>query len=290
MKLSKPAIINTILVFLFTFMLNKVNAQKLPLVQRTGLIAPKDLRIDGISAEWGGVYHAYNKNTRLYYSIANNNTVLYLTIHVNDPIVIDKLLAGGITLSIFSSDKKSDKGSSTITFPLMQMQDRSSIVHKIKDHDLNIEQELTNINDQLTNSTKGIQITGISAIPDTLISTSNTYDIKVASSINVKRELTCELSIPLRYLQKYIDSSGAFKYDIKLNGLKPSGINVMVNGSPMSSNSPEAQEIMRQIASSSNISSATQNLSTGAVSIQRNNALQELMSPTDFTGDYLLIK
>lgn len=67
-----------------------VEAQKLSAVQETSVFAPAGIRIDGKAAEWGPAFQAYNKTTRIFYTLANDRNTLYLTVHASDKTTIRK--------------------------------------------------------------------------------------------------------------------------------------------------------------------------------------------------------
>lgn len=264
-------------------------AQKLPNVQTASMLAPADSKADGKTSEWAGQYQAYNKATRIFYTMANTTDKLLLAVHATDPSVINKILAGGVTLSISGIDKKSPQQLTTITFPVVPTADRSGIIYKLKDPEFNIEQGLTDLNHELANSAKEIQIVGVKDLTDTLVSIYNTYDVKAVAAIDTKRELTYELSFPLKYIQQHIDNEGAFKYDIKLNGM---GIRAMtqvtINGKSVSINSPEAQQAFNML-STGNFATMTVS-SSGRTTMQSGSSTQDLYNQTDFNGTYTLAK
>src|ERR1700709_19758 len=83
------------------------NAQKLPNVQQGEMRATTNIKIDGKTNEWNFV--AYNKNTEVYYTIANDDADLYLIVKAVKPDIVDKLIFGGLTLTVNASGKKSEK-------------------------------------------------------------------------------------------------------------------------------------------------------------------------------------
>jgi len=76
-----------------------LNAQKLPKIQEESLRAPNDIKIDGTFSEWNGKFKAYNTNTQIFYTIANNDSLLFLTMRATDQLIIRKIIAGRITIT-----------------------------------------------------------------------------------------------------------------------------------------------------------------------------------------------
>src|ERR1700679_2125120 len=81
-------------------------AQKLPEVQPAAVWAPENIKIDGDANEWNNKFQAYNKTAGIYYTLSNNEDHLFLTVQATDPDMINKLVAGGLTLTIQKSGKK----------------------------------------------------------------------------------------------------------------------------------------------------------------------------------------
>jgi uncharacterized protein YpmB len=98
----------------FTTLVSTVIAQKLPNIQQANIYAPAHLKIDGIANEWNNQFQAYNKTVDIYYSIANDDSNLYLIVRAKNEDIIEKISKGGITLTI---GKKSENNVA-ITFPM----------------------------------------------------------------------------------------------------------------------------------------------------------------------------
>lgn len=247
-----------------------VKAQKLPTIQQISLRAPADIKTDGRATEWNNEFQAYNKATSVFYTIANDDENFYLTIQATDDVIIDKILSGGITLSFRSADKKN--ASAALTFPLIPTSNKSTIVNKIKNPETKIDEELETINNQLTTVSKQIRVTGIPAIADTLASVYNDYGLKVAGQLDKNKDYTCELALPLKYLQAFLNE-GRLKYDVKLNGRDFKLTNMKLNGQAMDPNSAQANELIAKMGA------------------QRGSMFSpEMLNPTDFSGTYTLSK
>lgn len=79
--------------------------QKLPNVQKNSLRAPSTLKIDGKPDEWNN-FQAYNNATQVSYTLCNDDENLYLVIQTRESDVVNKIMGGGIALSIQKSGKK----------------------------------------------------------------------------------------------------------------------------------------------------------------------------------------
>ena len=92
------------------------NAQRLPKIQTTSVLAPADIKIDGKPTEWNNKFQAFNRTTEVYYTLSNSATKLYLTIQSNERRIIRKIISNGITLTILA-DPKQNKDGLAVTFP-----------------------------------------------------------------------------------------------------------------------------------------------------------------------------
>lgn len=255
-----------VITLVLCFVLANAAAQKLPNVQKTSLRAPAGIKIDGVPTEWNNTFQANNHSTNVFYTIANDENNLYLVIQSITVHTVEKILSGGITLTLNAGNK--DKSLPVaITYPLLPPKDRSAIVSKVRSETTNMEVELPDMNKQLTNNSKEIKIKGIEAIPDTLISVYNENGIKAAALLNNHKAYTYELALPLKYLQQLTGITNKLNYNIKLNGLMLKVVTIRINGV-----SPDIS------------SHVVVNGGTG------NSELQDLTSPTDFSGIYILAK
>ncbi|MEO8947091.1 MAG: hypothetical protein ABI308_01690, partial [Mucilaginibacter sp.] len=94
--------------------------KKLKDIQAVSVFAPAKVKIDGNLSEWNNDFEAYNKNTKLYYTMSNDDKYLYLAIKSTDATNNTKIIAGGITLAINTANKKKDKDAYTVTFPVVE--------------------------------------------------------------------------------------------------------------------------------------------------------------------------
>jgi hypothetical protein len=227
-------------------------AQKLPTEQQVSLRAPANIKVDGKAAEWNNTFQAYNKHVDFYYTMANDDDKLYLTVQVTDPSVIRRICSTGITLTINKAGKKDDKGGISITYPVFDENNRFTPMLKYRSFtsppseatagvSVNIVQ--TNIKmpdnsptiqtDSFINATnktmltkaKTIRTTGIKDV-DTVISIYNTDGIKAASLFDNKMTYTLELSITLKQLGLSAINPDKFTYHLRINEVKDHGINI----------------------------------------------------------------
>jgi len=252
------------------------HAQKLPKIQEVSVRAPAKVKIDGKATEWGNQFQAYNKNTEIFYTIANDDEKLYLIVRVIKPFIINKVIKGGITFTINHAVEKKDKQPVSVTFPAFEKDDKQAIGHIVTskpdatDDSLAMKKETDSVmhllNKQMIAKCKVMVIKGIKAFDDTLLSVYNEEGIKAAALFNNKLAYTYELAIPLKYLGITANSPVKFSYNITLNsmpinliGIAPKDIaGITVMGGTITIEGPGAAEF---------------------------NALS---SPTDFWGEYSL--
>jgi len=276
-------------VFLMTLSF-AANAQKLPAVQpSTGFRAPANIRIDGKTTEWDNTFQANNHATDIFYTMANDDTRLYLVVQCTVPDVISKIIGGGITLTIQKSGKKTDKDGISITYPIFTKDNRPSLGISRK---ISVENGVTKTettgdvltdsviaarNKQLADKSKFIGISGIPGL-DSLISVYNENGIKTGQAINNKGAYTYELSVDLKTLGISAADASKFAYHITLNGLGKPQMTIKIqnaDGTTATNNSAVAQspEVSDMIAK------MTAAMGGGG-----------LFSATDFWGEYTLAK
>ncbi|WP_448698560.1 hypothetical protein ACFGVR_17085 [Mucilaginibacter sp. AW1-3] len=228
MKTKVTSSFKLILIALFvTTLCGHVQAQKD--IQAANLKAPEGIKIDGKLNEWGYDFQAYNKTTKAYYTMANDDKNLYLVVKVKDKLNIVKTLGGGISLTINTADKKKDKDAFVITFPMppprgagrsalrgarggfgggnqtqtpAQIDSASRVAHKTA---LGLIRE--------------IGVLGFKDITDSTISIYNEYGIKAAAGFDEEDSFVTELAIPLKLLALNADDPKEFAYNFKMNGV-----------------------------------------------------------------------
>jgi len=218
----KKTIIPFKLIFLLLSFPAIVLAQKLPVKQEGSVRAPADIKIDGKATEWGDKFQAYNKATDIYYTLSNDDENIYLVVQTKYHDVADKILRGGITLTINHTLAKKDNAPVAITYPVFVGRGQSDVTNMLsrkenekRDANNTIVTSIEDMNKMLDVSAKTIRISGINAIADKEISVYNQEGIKAASQFDKQLVYTYELAIPLKYLALPVDG---FSYNIKING------------------------------------------------------------------------
>lgn len=228
-------------------------------------------------------YQAFNKATRLHYTVTNDNENLYVVMKAEDPIDASKVLMGGITLSFNPSGQKKEAPYS-ITFPVVAKpqsgQGRSmkgGIDHHVEGPAFSQKTDAPGTaearNKKLAAFTE-IQVVGLD-IPDTLISIYNTYGIKAAMNYDEEGSLVSKFQIPLKLLKLKVENPKAFSYNIK------------VNGRPMPApplDSQNAEWTGRPGAGRGSLVIRKANGRSGVINLD-----PSVLEPTDFWGTYLLI-
>jgi hypothetical protein len=106
-------------------------AQKLEKTQRTTgkcKNSGSNIKIDGKANDWGNKFEANNSSTELLYTIANDDTKLYLVAQTVSPYtVMNRIANGGIKLIIQKNGTKTDAGAPFVKFPFLQKGRRVSI-------------------------------------------------------------------------------------------------------------------------------------------------------------------
>src|SRR5471030_404342 len=96
-----------------------VAQKKLDNIQQGGVVAPEKVKIDGKFGEWEDTFAAFNKTTKLFYTLSNDDKNLYLVVKCTDAINNSKIMGGGVTLTINTAGKKKEEGAYSVTFPIV---------------------------------------------------------------------------------------------------------------------------------------------------------------------------
>lgn len=215
-----------ILCILITGIFNTATAQKVNNVQQGGITAPAGLKIDGKLTEWGSGLQAYNKSTKLWYTLANDDQDIYLAIRSTDAANINKILAGGISFIVNTSGKKRDKDAFVITYPVVTMSGGRGTGRGRRgfgQQDAPDSAEILAQHKQALAACKEISAIGFKDITDTLISIYNEYSIKAVANFDDKGDFVYELAIPLKMMQLAADKPVEIAYQIKVNGMQLGG-------------------------------------------------------------------
>ncbi|TKC07902.1 hypothetical protein FA048_12100 [Pedobacter polaris] len=261
----------------FSLIIGSSFAQKLPDIQSASMIAPTGIRIDGKSTEWNDVFAAENRRTEVFYTLANDDKNLYLILKSANSNNTNKIMLGGVTFTINAEGKKREKEGVSITYPLInranrnqggrtgQGQNRQGGQGGFQNRNQQNPQQRDSIalvarKAQLA-GVKEIRVTGFKSITDSLISIYNEYGIKAVANFNQKGEYVYELAIPLSLID--LKDKKEFVYQLKLSGLSNMSFGGFGGGG---------------------------NFGGGRLGAGGGNNSQDLMSPTDFWGKYILIK
>ena len=194
------------------------SAQKLPNKQETGVYAPADIKIDGTAKEWQVQFQAYNHAIETWYTISNDEENLYLIFRSNETEVTQKIITGGITLTISSVDKKSAITPVSITYPVVPWMS-SQVDYLLKPAGQIKKSDLTFLNKKINDKLKEIKISGVTSIPDGAISVYNDLGIKGAHLLDDQKNYTCEITFPLALIKHLIDDKGTFAYRVQVTGI-----------------------------------------------------------------------
>ena len=262
---------NAFLIILTVIISFAANAQKLPTVQKISLRAPFNIKIDGKTTEWGDKFQAYNPSTDIFYTMANDDRGLYLVVQSGDPKIIQRLTAGGITLTIQKTMNKNETNGVSITYPVSKSSvsfNLSSPRNAVEDTSTRyLDSVMISYNKKIDNNYKFIKVTGVTGM-DT-ISVYNTDGIKASARFNNKKVFTCEYYIDYKLLNIATDKIPKLAYHLVVNGRKPLA-------TPPGIAAWDANGVPDQQASDA--------LKAG---IEKANMAN---GPTDFWGDYTLAK
>jgi hypothetical protein len=285
-------------------------AQKLSDVQDVSVWA-SGVKVDGKHNEWENSFKATNKSTNLTYTLANDAKNLYLAIQSKDLTNNNKIMLGGITLTVNPSGKKSDKEIFKVIYPVINRQlgfggassssvtvsspsggsGATTVVRGMpggaggfgRFQDMSPAQrdslQRAIARTQLA-SAKEIKVFGFKDIPDSLISIYNEYSIKTLASISDESVFMYELSIPLELLEMSADNPKEFSYNIKLNGLQINFGGFSGGGRPGGGGGEGAPMVRVEVAGGGG------GMGGGMGGFN----FQDLITPTDFWGKYILTK
>lgn len=268
------------------------SAQKLPNIQETSLRAPGTIKVDGKATEWNNQFQAYNKATEVFYTLSNDNERLYLTVQAIDLDIINKIICGGVTLTINGSGKMKDQGGVAITYPALDKTlfpgNRISPVHTSHGAPpVNLDRPdnwpadsfMVIINKDLISKAKDIRVEGVKEISNHLLSIYNQEGIKASALFDNKTAFTSELAIPLKYLGLSANMPKPFVYNIKLKGMETDLNDQRSVG--------DAIRSQREAMRAGFLMYPTPDVIIGGPETPR---LKYLFTPADFWGEYTLAK
>lgn len=212
-----------------------VSAQKLPAVQEASVAAPANVKVDAKLGEWNDNFQALNKTTDIYYTMANDANNLYLVMKSADQANNNKIIGGGINLTINKAGKKTEKDAFVVSFPVANMANlRNAMMSGMRrpaaasgsttaqgpDSAM-----IADMRKKVVSTFKEIKLMGFKDVPDSVISIYNEYGIKAFVDFDDKGSLVVEMAVPLKELG--LDAGAEFSYNIKLNGIN---LNAMMGG------------------------------------------------------------
>ena len=181
---------------------------------------PANISIDGTLKDWGDSLRYYNEEKKLNYSLANDNENIYMAIRINDRTEQARILNAGLTWSINTKGKKKEDYS--ITFPVA---DPNSMNESLKNGlaDPNADDQ-DNSREQMRRARltrlRNIKVTGFKDIEGDMITTANTYGIKVAIDFDNNGYLIYEAAIPLKFFHVDDPSKNEWAFNFKINGIQ----------------------------------------------------------------------
>ena len=214
------------------------SAQKLLKTQTQSIWLPTSFKIDGAATEWNNKFQCFNKNVALYCTIANDNDHLYLAIQATDPIIIKKVIAGGVRFTVCKSGERSEINPFALTFPSTTFRYQSQLYQDINLFNSGDKKDslINDLNKILLKSNKLLNIEGPAASADS-ISIYNNIGVKAAIHFDENQHLTCEIIIPLKLIGiQSLKSPIAYNIMLKgSSGIKPVkfGKKVTVTDVPM---------------------------------------------------------
>lgn len=172
--------------------------------------APADVNVDGRLTEWGDSLALYDIKTKLNYTIANNDTDLYIIAYVTDPKLRRKIMAAGITVSVNPEGKKHKTFSFTYPVP-----DGKAI---FKPHAGDDDGEDVQKPSLLQSTT--IKVAGFKEVESDVITTNNTYGFKAAVRFDDKHNLVYETAIPIKMLNIKPGKNDELEINVQVNGIE----------------------------------------------------------------------
>lgn len=192
---------------------------------------PADIKIDGDLKDWGDSLRYFNADKKIYYTLANDKNNLYMVVRVNDRTEQIRIIRAGLTLSINTKGKKKEE--SSITFPVGNPDEPQPALSgdKNTNPDLLDQQDRDEMMKARLTKLRNIKVTGFPDIESDIMTTSNTYGIKVALNIDANDNLVYEAAIPLKFFHAEAPDKTEWAFNIKINGVtRPSKPGADANG------------------------------------------------------------
>jgi hypothetical protein len=284
-------------------------AQKLNAVQEASVWAPANVKVDAKLTEWNDTFQAFNKSTNVFYTVSNDADNLYLVMKSTDQMNNNKIIGGGINLTINTAGKKNEKDAFILIFPVVNMANlRSTMMqgmNAMKSTSMRVapgggggssqgpdSAAIADMRKKAVSNFKEVKLVGFKDIPDSVISIYNEYGIKAFVDFDSKGALVIEMAVPLKAM--HLDAGSAFAYNIKLNGINLNaimpGMNQMVmggmgGGSSFSSGGGGGGGMATTVVVSGG------SMGGGGGGMPRGMGdIANMLSPTDFWGKYTISK
>jgi hypothetical protein len=215
---------------------------KLLLILRSPIV-----KVDGNLKEWNNSFQAFNKQTKLFYTLSNDDQSLYLVVKSTDSQNNNKIAAGGITFTINTDGKKKDKDAYAITFPVVARLERGNFggaggpgaggfggggpggggfggggaggFGGFNRNGATDTAAMAARRKQTLAAAKEIKIFGFKDVTDSLISVYNEYGVKASIGYDAAGNYAYELAIPLKMLNLVPGDKKEIAYQVKVNGL-----------------------------------------------------------------------
>jgi hypothetical protein len=303
--------------------------KKLKDVQEVSLWAPAGVKADGKLVEWNDSFQAYNKATKLYYTISNDEKNIYLAIKSTDAMNNNKIVAGAITIAINTEGKKKTENTYKITYPVIApitMQRgaggpigggpaggggaimmvggpgggggaggaggmRAMMGGGAPGEPL--DSATIAIRKKALLTYKEIKVSGFKDIPDSLISLYNEHGVKTMANYDDQGNFLYEVAIPLKLMGLEPGSTNELAYNVKLNGLQiPSlgNIDMMGGGGLGGGGADPGGPGVGTVNIRMNGGGGFAGSGGGGRRSGGTFNFQEMISPSDFWGKYVLAK
>jgi hypothetical protein len=291
--------LNTLLLALLSL---SAFAQKLPGTQETSVWAPANIKVDGKTTEWNDTYQALNKTTNVYYTVANDKDNLYLVIKSTDQMNNNKIIGGGVNLTINTANKKTDKDAFVLIFPVVNLANlRNTMMQGMRSGTPGQAPDsaaIAGMRKKVVSTFKEIKLIGFKDIPDSVISVYNEYGIKGYVDFDNKGALIIEMAVPLKAMN--ITAGTPFAYNVKLNGINISAM--MSRAMPDGGGPPPGGGDAVRVAGAQTVVVTGSPMGGGGMASFGTSGgggggmprgmgdIMGMLSPTDFWGKYTLAK
>jgi hypothetical protein len=217
-------------------------------------------------------FQAFNRATEIFYTISNDLKNVYLDVRITDQDIINKILRAGLSLTFNRSKNKNDKNNTTITYPFLDTKAQSgfgllyTVDGKAENPKSSVDSVAKILNDRFEKASKQLKLL-THGVTDT-ISIYNDRGIKVTGLFDESLAFKVRIVVPTSLLNIEQNKASVF-YNVKINPINYGQF------------SPNVTKGITSIA-----------VSNGVVTAQGPAAdrIQQLISATDFWGEYILSK